>query len=55
MIKKPISKKEEKKADIRNGLTLPLTVLEMISEGKKVSKKDVLLALKELRLIAKKI
>ena len=55
MKKKPISKTEEKKATIRNGLTLPLTVLELISEGKKVTKKDALLALKELQMVVKNL
>lgn len=54
-MKKKYDKQEEKKASIRNGLTFPLTVLQMISEGKKVSKKDVLLALKELKSTVKKI
>jgi len=55
MKKKSISKKEEKKVSLRNGLTLPLTVLEMISKGKKVPKKEVLLALKELRSVVRKL
>lgn len=55
LMKKPISKKDEKKASLRNKLTLPLTVLEMISKGKDVPKKDVLLALKELRSVSEKV
>lgn len=54
-MKKPVSKKEEKKASLRNDLTLPLTVLEMISKGKDVQKKDVLLALKKLKCVSDKL
>ncbi len=46
------TQKEEKKASLRNDLTLPLTVLEMIADGKDVPKKDVLIALKEIRKAA---
>lgn len=54
-MKKKFDRQEEKKASIRNDLTLPMTVLGMVAEGKKISKEEALLALKELRKVIKKI
>lgn len=48
-----ISKKQELEAEIRNKLALPLTILNSFMDGKKVSKKSIELAIKELEGILK--
>lgn len=48
-----LSEKEEREADIRNKLTMPLTVLNRFMTGKKVSQKNVEIAIRELEEILK--
>jgi len=40
--------KEDKEAEIRNRLTLPMTVLNQFLEGKELPKQDIRLAIEEL-------
>ena len=42
---------KELEADIRNKLSMPLVVLDMVREGKIVSEEKIDLAMKELRAI----
>lgn len=51
-MKKP-SKKQELEAEIRNKLTMPLTVLNKFMAGKSVPKKNVEIAIRELEAILK--
>ena len=45
------SEKEELEAEIRNKLTMPLTVLNSFMAGKKVSDKSVKIAIREIEEI----
>jgi len=45
------TKKQELDAEIRNKLTMPLTVLNSFVAGKKVSRKSVQIAIQELEEI----
>ena len=45
------SKRQEFEAEIRNKLTMPLTVLNNFMHGKHVSKKSVELAIRELEAV----
>lgn len=53
MTKPQYSKKQELEADIRNKLTMPLTVLNNFMDGKYVPKKNVEIAIRELEEILK--
>lgn len=53
MSKPKYSKKQELEADIRNKLTMPLTVLNNFMEGKSVPKRNVEIAIRELEEILK--
>ena len=48
MAKQKYSKKQELEAEIRNKLTMPLTVLNSFMTGKKVSQKSVEIAIREI-------
>lgn len=50
-MKKKFSKREEFDADIRNKLTMPLTVLNQFMEGKTMPKENIKLAIKSLNEI----
>lgn len=47
-----ISQRQEIDASIANKLTLPLVVLEAFKQGKKIDKKTIAKAIKELKSIA---
>lgn len=47
------TEKEEREAEIRNKLTMPLTVLNNFMAGKQVPKKNVEIAICELEAILK--
>ena len=53
MLKAKISKKKELEAEIRNRLTMPLTVLTSFLAGKNVEKKSIEFAIRELEDILK--
>jgi len=46
-----LSKKQEFEAEIRNKLTMPLTILNRFMHGKHVPKKSVELAIRELEAV----
>ena len=46
-----MSSKRELEADIRNKLSMPLVVLEMMRKGERVPKEKIGLAVKELKAI----
>lgn len=48
MTKQKFSKKQELEAEIRNKLTMPLTVLNSFVAGKKVPHKNVEIAIREI-------
>lgn len=53
MSKQKYSEKQELEAEIRNKLTMPLTVLNSFVAGKSVQKKNVEIAIRELEEILK--
>ncbi|MDP2705504.1 MAG: hypothetical protein Q8O71_03905 [bacterium] len=53
MTKPKFSKKQELEAEIRNKLTMPLTVLNSFMAGKKVSDKSVEIAIRDIEAILK--